>query len=816
VLPGFFQTTNNPNNPAPLPQLSTHTLQSASLAAPSASSATPSEAGPNPAEEPLQIVVNKVPDFVSLKDSHASKSLCSSIEKEQVIDFIKPRCPDLITEDVLNNRSFISAMAHSLPKIRSFLALEDMYSCRQSKKANKTELSKSIDEIKGGIKILDEKLKEASQIKIDISQGTERLCIASTQKQMVLTQVTTRTLEIRHLIETTNIARKIKKRIVQQSQRKERGNTFDEIRQPETILQCYNSKLSWENSYAGLENNEFSGKVSSSKISHVAAQIESCFIYQVSGIEAADKDEREHIVNILLSYFPIMRATRNCNIVQDVLIDANQLVLDPECFAMLFKADESPVEPADAHCDNQDQAPKPVKEGPTRRLGRQPLWLKFPSIVETATSFIKQQSFAAHNRRRESTGTGTGVTLKDLQQQLIDNVPGLKQHGISRDTIHHLMVAPKKNSSRADRYKGHIDAKVTAKRNDYREGSANQHFLFARVNYREELCAMFSDEARFYSSDDMNKLRMGPSPAVSRYHQQHRFYMKDNAPNLWDHDFPNPGYLLTTSGYQMQSKRAVYDNQLEDAAENELYGGVDQNDYSVDPDSVTEVTEPPITAECSVQPSDEEIYLDKLGRPHYKKTTYGPAVLVLRAGKFTSSSGQTHTNDLLPILSAQVKDGKTVAFIKVDNGSDWNIRSLVNSIYLCRLWKDSGLDILGVVSYAAKYSAYNQIEHLWSPMSKKLSSVILPSILEGENSPPYLQKGLQPDEVRLKEAAVFDRAMMLIRDQYWKEATFNGNEITTVVKPCLEKETPYDDYDHVHKVIRISILFCTHVSFEIS
>ena len=66
----------------------------------------------------------------------------------------------------------------------------------------------------------------------------------------------------------------------------------------------------------------------------------------------------------------------------------------------------------------------------------------------------------------------------------------------------------------------------------------------------------------------------------------------------------------------------------------------------------------------------------------------------------------------MPILSAQVKDGKTVAFIKVDNGSDWNIHSVVNSLYLFHLQRDSGLDILGVVSYAAKYSAYNQIEHL--------------------------------------------------------------------------------------------------------
>ena len=172
---------------------------------------------------------------------------------------------------------------------------------------------------------------------------------------------------------------------------------------------------------------------------------------------------------------------------------------------------------------------------------------------------------------------------------------------------------------------------------------------------------------------------MGPSLAVSRYHQQLHLYMQDNAPNLWDHDFPKPGYLLTTSGYQMQSTRTEHDCQLE--KEDEL-NRVDLNDYSEDPDSVNVVREGAVPEECSVQPTDKDKYRDKLGRLHFMKTTYGPAVLVQRATKFTQS----------------------VAFIKVDNGSDWNVRSLVNSLYLCCLWKDSGLDILGVVSYAAKYS----------------------------------------------------------------------------------------------------------------
>ena len=48
--------------------------------------------------------------------------------------------------------------------------------------------------------------------------------------------------------------------------------------------------------------------------------------------------------------------------------------------------------------------------------------MKFPTLIDTATDFIKSHSFAAHNRRRETTGSSTGVSLKQLQQHLCENV----------------------------------------------------------------------------------------------------------------------------------------------------------------------------------------------------------------------------------------------------------------------------------------------------------------------------------------------------------------------------------------------------------
>jgi len=85
---------------------------------------------------------------------------------------------------------------------------------------------------------------------------------------------------------------------------------------------------------------------------------------------------------------------------------------------------------------------------------------------------------------------GTGVSLADIQNHIMREIPALKERGISRDCIHMLMKPPRRNSTRACRYKELVDARVPGKKNSYREGSANQHFLYSRVAYREEFVSM--------------------------------------------------------------------------------------------------------------------------------------------------------------------------------------------------------------------------------------------------------------------------------------------------------------------------------------
>ena len=172
----------------------------------------------------------------------------------------------------------------------------------------------------------------------------------------------------------------------------------------------------------------------------------------------------------------------------------------------------------------------------------------------------------------------------------------------------------------------------------------------------------------------MNKLGMGPATAVSCYHKIFRFFVNNDTPNVCDQDFRESGYLIVSSGYM-----ALQPNSHESKEE---YSDVTDNDILKDT-----VEEVPAESEKDCENKETGLSLDKSKRPHYKRLSAGPTFIQLRASKFDSSSGMIHANDLLQILHGQHQDGKGIDFVKDDKGSDWNLLSVPNNIYMCRAWK---------------------------------------------------------------------------------------------------------------------------------
>ena len=195
---------------------------------------------------------------------------------------------------------------------------------------------------------------------------------------------------------------------------------------------------------------------------------------------------------------------------------------------------------------------------------------KFPGIVDEVTEFVKQHGFAAQSRRRNETGYSSGVTIKQIQNHLYSTFPELKQHKISLSTIRRMFDAPDKGNNASAHYKEYVHARVGTKSNSYREPHQDAHYLFARNKMRRELTSLFPKQVSIMSVDDMSKIKVG-APAVSRYYQIKRFYPSNDTPNLCDHEFPVPGYLLDVSGYMFLENKSELSQECDGLTNASIY-----------------------------------------------------------------------------------------------------------------------------------------------------------------------------------------------------------------------------------------------------
>lgn len=150
------------------------------------------------------------------------------------------------------------------------------------------------------------------------------------------------------------------------------------------------------------------------------------------------------------------------------------------------------------------------------------------------------------------------------------------------------------------------------------------------------------------------------------------------------------------------------------------------------------------------------------------------------------------------MFKAFVKEGRTAITLIVDGGPDWSTASLLNTLFFFCLWRDADLAMLVVCPYAARYSAYNPIEYLWSPLSKKLSGVQFSSKATGDTKPPCQLSGITAEEQELKEAEVFDSAIHDLCSVHWADITYDGYSCHPHHIKCINESAPmYNDHSDV-------------------
>ena len=91
----------------------------------------------------------------------------------------------------------------------------------------------------------------------------------------------------------------------------------------------------------------------------------------------------------------------------------------------------------------------------------------------------------------------------------------------------------------------------------------------------------------------------------------------------------------------------------------------------------------------------------------------------------------SHTTDLYNIFKDESEI--TLLMALADGDPDFSLNSELNPLYFYRLFRKLNLDMLSVFSYAARYSTFNPVEHLWTPLSNHLSGVVFSARLKGES-----------------------------------------------------------------------------------
>ena len=555
-LPSSSLGTSTSSSDLPSPSLGA-SISSSSLSSPSPalpSSSNQDDTYPNAAES------HNV-DFVNQVLSKECKDMMSYILHLEVGDDV---CNAVLNDSVIWNEIIFSTTCKNVSTAWTiFHNLREKYYIF-SPKGRTSKLSNTLSEIHELEIKLCQEFTLISGISTSSSAGITNLVRNLNLKKEKILEAVSSLLNLQIKVSERDLVYGLRRRLVQQQKAKSYEENFPVMKQ---CITCFNNNsLSWESAFEVLieienGNSEWEGQedkcLSISELINLGNLIKDCTAISESELAFYVPNRLSAKISTIITqvavHFPVMilNKTEFKYIVNMHQIDFNDDELD-----RIFLFDEV-----------KENVPV-AKQGESSRNvghhgGRKSILEKFPDIPFIATEYIKSCGFKAQERRRNSTITACGVSVKDIRNHLHKSVPGLKEcGGISESTVRYLFKPVRKGTFAAEQYKSVIDAAVPCKDNSLRKDNVNAHYLSSRVKLRREFCAHFKEECTILSADSMNKIRYG-TLAVSRYHQIRRIFLSNDTPKYLDHDFPLP-YKTIPDGIMILSDNNENDLFIDD------------------------------------------------------------------------------------------------------------------------------------------------------------------------------------------------------------------------------------------------------------
>ena len=263
-----------------------------------------------------------------------TKDTAVDIKRHEVKNFLSNFAPSLLTDDVLNNDSFVSGVSNFVADISKFKLLESEYKV-DAQRSTKTKLRSDLLDVSQMVSSLFEKMDGAGEIKLSFSQGTAQLSLQAAKKNGKLTEILAAAASVTHKMKETKILYRVQKRKLQIKQ-----NAKTEFMDSELIIRCRNSSLSWTEAYNRFiaKAIDVPKKISVASIQYAAERVENeTFVSSEDIAVDLDLESKNDMIEALLSNFPIMQISRGKT---SVLIDFKGLLLHEDAFLKLLSVEK--------------------------------------------------------------------------------------------------------------------------------------------------------------------------------------------------------------------------------------------------------------------------------------------------------------------------------------------------------------------------------------------------------------------------------------------------------------------------------------------
>ena len=126
-----------------------------------------------------------VPDAIDLlaNDTEEQKMSASRMFNQKLIERLCSKlCPEQLSEDVMNNNSFVDSLSSYVRPLLTYLEQDGNYKLMQVRERKDTEMYKLVTSINDNVEYLKNKMYEASDIEIKAAFGLTKLMASAIER----------------------------------------------------------------------------------------------------------------------------------------------------------------------------------------------------------------------------------------------------------------------------------------------------------------------------------------------------------------------------------------------------------------------------------------------------------------------------------------------------------------------------------------------------------------------------------------------------------------------------------------------------------